>query len=60
MSDFSLLLPLVCFVHNVEYLFYAGIPPHIDTHSAFEDGIISLSLGSQVKHVMPVWLKHFT
>ncbi|XP_043928540.1 alkylated DNA repair protein alkB homolog 8 [Protopterus annectens] len=24
-----------------------GIPPHIDTHSAFEDGIISLSLGSQ-------------
>jgi len=25
-----------------------GIPPHIDTHSAFEDAIISLSLGSQV------------
>ncbi|XP_074651671.1 tRNA (carboxymethyluridine(34)-5-O)-methyltransferase alkbh8-like [Tubulanus polymorphus] len=25
-----------------------GIPPHIDTHSAFEDGIVSLSLGAQV------------
>lgn len=25
-----------------------GIPPHIDTHSAFEDEIIVLSLGSQV------------
>ncbi|KAI4462733.1 hypothetical protein MML48_4g00011027 [Holotrichia oblita] len=25
-----------------------GIPPHIDTHSAFEDPIISLSLGSSV------------
>ena len=25
-----------------------GIPPHIDTHSAFEDGITSISLGSQV------------
>ncbi|CAD5110994.1 DgyrCDS345 [Dimorphilus gyrociliatus] len=24
-----------------------GIPPHIDTHSAFEDGIIIISLGSQ-------------
>ncbi|XP_078459136.1 tRNA (carboxymethyluridine(34)-5-O)-methyltransferase ALKBH8 [Lampetra planeri] len=23
-----------------------GIPPHIDTHSAFEDGIMSLSLGA--------------
>ncbi|XP_005999468.1 alkylated DNA repair protein alkB homolog 8 isoform X2 [Latimeria chalumnae] len=23
-----------------------GIPPHIDTHSAFEDGILSLSLGA--------------
>ena len=28
--------------------FVSGIPPHTDTHSAFEDGIISLSLGSQV------------
>ena len=27
----------------------AGIPPHIDTHSAFEDEIISLSLGAEVK-----------
>ncbi|KAL1377829.1 hypothetical protein pipiens_001510 [Culex pipiens pipiens] len=25
-----------------------GIPPHVDTHSAFEDPIISLSLGSSV------------
>ncbi|KAK3577072.1 hypothetical protein CHS0354_037097 [Potamilus streckersoni] len=25
-----------------------GIPPHVDTPSAFEDGIMSLSLGSQV------------
>nr|XP_025040613.1 alkylated DNA repair protein alkB homolog 8 [Pelodiscus sinensis] len=25
-----------------------GIPPHIDTHSAFEDEIISLSLGAEV------------
>ena len=25
-----------------------GIPPHVDTHSAFEDGIVSFSLQSQV------------
>uniref|UniRef100_A0A8C5PZK3 tRNA (carboxymethyluridine(34)-5-O)-methyltransferase n=1 Tax=Leptobrachium leishanense TaxID=445787 RepID=A0A8C5PZK3_9ANUR len=25
-----------------------GIPPHIDTHSAFEDEIISISLGSEI------------
>lgn len=25
-----------------------GIPAHIDTHSAFEDEIVSLSLGSEV------------
>uniref|UniRef100_A0A7N8XTQ4 tRNA (carboxymethyluridine(34)-5-O)-methyltransferase n=1 Tax=Mastacembelus armatus TaxID=205130 RepID=A0A7N8XTQ4_9TELE len=25
-----------------------GIPPHVDTHSAFEDTILSLSLGSKV------------
>ncbi|XP_022795895.1 alkylated DNA repair protein alkB homolog 8-like [Stylophora pistillata] len=31
-----------------EYKPGQGIPPHIDTHSAFEDGIVSLSLGSQV------------
>lgn len=29
--------------------FSEGIPPHVDTHSAFEDGIASISLGSQVK-----------
>ena len=28
------------------YLPGQGIPPHVDTHSAFEDGIVSLSLGS--------------
>ncbi|XP_070553831.1 tRNA (carboxymethyluridine(34)-5-O)-methyltransferase alkbh8-like [Ptychodera flava] len=41
-----------------------GIPPHIDTHSAFQDEIISLSLGSDVimdfKHPagqhIPMWL----
>lgn len=26
----------------------SGIPAHIDTHSAFEDEIISLSLGAEV------------
>ncbi|GFS77327.1 alkylated DNA repair protein alkB homolog 8 [Nephila pilipes] len=30
------------------YLSGQGIPPHIDTHSPFEDGIVSVSLGSQV------------
>lgn len=25
-----------------------GIPPHVDTHSAFEDTILSLSLGTKV------------
>lgn len=25
-----------------------GIPPHVDTHSSFEDGIVSLSLGSDI------------
>ncbi|XP_035227218.1 alkylated DNA repair protein alkB homolog 8-like [Stegodyphus dumicola] len=46
------------------YLPGQGIPPHVDTHSAFEDGIISLSLGSQVvmdfsspeHEVVPVFL----
>ncbi|XP_057291456.1 alkylated DNA repair protein alkB homolog 8-like [Hydractinia symbiolongicarpus] len=41
-----------------------GIPAHVDTHSAFEDGIISLSLNSQVTmefvhpngHITPVLL----
>ncbi|XP_069686068.1 alkylated DNA repair protein alkB homolog 8 isoform X3 [Periplaneta americana] len=27
---------------------FAGIPPHVDTHSAFEDPILSLSLGSPI------------
>jgi len=38
-------------------LSYAGIPPHIDTHSAFEDEIISLSLGAEVNLMfMCVWM----
>ncbi|XP_022086771.1 alkylated DNA repair protein alkB homolog 8-like isoform X2 [Acanthaster planci] len=31
-----------------EYQPGQGIPPHVDTHSAFQEAIISLSLGSQV------------
>ncbi|XP_014783679.1 alkylated DNA repair protein alkB homolog 8 isoform X2 [Octopus bimaculoides] len=31
-----------------QYLPGQGIPPHVDTPSAFEDGIVSLSLGSMV------------
>ncbi|EDO33338.1 predicted protein [Nematostella vectensis] len=31
-----------------EYLPGQGIPPHVDTHSAFEDGICSLSLGAKI------------
>ncbi|XP_067000692.2 alkylated DNA repair protein alkB homolog 8 isoform X2 [Anabrus simplex] len=31
-----------------QYLPGQGIPPHVDTHSAFEDAILSLSLGSSV------------
>lgn len=27
-----------------------GISPHVDTHSAFEDGLASLSLGSGESH----------
>ncbi|XP_076002681.1 tRNA (carboxymethyluridine(34)-5-O)-methyltransferase alkbh8 isoform X2 [Genypterus blacodes] len=30
------------------YMSGQGIPPHVDTHSAFEDTILSLSLGSKV------------
>lgn len=51
-----------------------GIPPHVDTPSAFEDGIVSLSLGSQVCHSLALvlilenknylhvfpFIKHFT
>jgi hypothetical protein len=29
-------------------LIFAGIPPHVDTHSAFEDPVLSLSLGSSI------------
>lgn len=32
-------------------IFSVGIPPHVDTHSPFEDGIVSLSLGSQVQNI---------
>ncbi|KAJ8036396.1 Alkylated DNA repair protein alkB-like 8 [Holothuria leucospilota] len=31
-----------------QYLPGQGIPPHVDTHSAFEDSIVSLSLGSGI------------
>lgn len=27
---------------------FSGIPPHVDTHSAFEDAIVSLSLASDI------------
>ena len=30
------------------HFYNIGIPPHVDTHSAFEDAIISLSLGAEV------------
>lgn len=30
------------------FALFQGIPPHVDTHSAFEDEIASVSLGSQV------------
>jgi len=30
-------------------IIFSGIPPHVDTPGAFEDGIMSLSLLSQVK-----------
>jgi len=42
--EFDFLLRLLFF----SFFFAEGIPPHVDTHSAFEDGIVSLSLGSQV------------
>ena len=29
-------------------IYFLGIPPHVDTHSAFESEIISLSLEDQV------------
>lgn len=30
------------------YIEFLGIPPHVDTHSAFEDAIVSLSLASDI------------
>lgn len=35
---------------------YAGIPPHIDTHSAFEDEILSLSLGAEVNLLFFIYI----
>lgn len=34
------------------FVFSIGIPSHIDTHSAFEDGILSLTLNSQVSPII--------
>ncbi|KAK0084307.1 hypothetical protein PV325_007302, partial [Microctonus aethiopoides] len=55
--DYKFLLDLFeknnCGNHNYNqltinrYLPGQGIPPHIDTHSAFEDSILSLSIGSE-------------
>ncbi|PIK47895.1 putative alkylated DNA repair protein alkB-like 8 isoform X3, partial [Apostichopus japonicus] len=43
-----------------QYLPGQGIPPHVDTHSAFEDSIVSLSLGSMVsmEFAHPVGTQH--
>ncbi|KAK0162923.1 hypothetical protein PV327_006651 [Microctonus hyperodae] len=56
-DDYKFLLDLFqknnCGNHNYDqltinrYLPGQGIPPHIDTHSAFEDSILSLSIGSE-------------
>ena len=37
------------------FALFKGIPPHVDTHSAFEDGIASVSLGSQVITYLLLW-----
>ena len=37
------------------FTLFKGIPPHVDTHSAFEDGIASVSLGSQVIMYLLWW-----
>ena len=37
------------------FALFEGIPPHVDTHSAFEDGIASVSLGSQVITYLLLW-----
>lgn len=39
------------------FTLFKGIPPHVDTHSAFEDGIASISLGSQV--IMYLLINYF-
>lgn len=50
MSFFLMILILhVCFI------MFSGIPPHVDTHSAFEDTILSLSLGAKVSSQSIVW-----
>lgn len=36
----------------------SGIPPHVDTVEAFEDGIMSLSLGSQVSLLSIAYFTH--
>ena len=41
-------LQSVIIIFHVHFCLFVGIPPHTDTHSACEDGIISVSLGSQV------------
>ena len=33
----------------VYFFHFTGIPPHVDTHSAFEDNIVSVTLGSHVR-----------
>lgn len=35
--------------HIPRLFIFSGIPPHVDTHSAFEDTILSLSLGAKVR-----------
>lgn len=52
LNDVGDLLPLGTFIPDQltinDYQSGQGIPPHIDTHSAFEDPILSLSLNSDV------------
>lgn len=39
---------------------FTGIPPHVDTHSAFEDTILSLSLGATVRsQCIVLWFETF-
>ena len=40
---------VLCNVKELVLFFvHVGIPPHVDTHSAFEGEIVSLSVGSHV------------